>query len=305
MGGIHNQHDVLYREFFSHPKLVEELLRCFVDEEFVQDLDFSTLRTEDTQHVTAGLRKRASDLIYEISFRGKPMYIYLLLELQSAVDRFMADRLLEYVRAFSRIYCKTRKTNVFPPVFPVVLYNGDKSWTAPTQFSDLVAPSPIPSRYVPQFSYFLIEINKIPKRKLLSVRNALSAIFYVESSSREDIGKSLDTLIQFIRDDLPAVYPKFLTWFFDVQELKVTPEMAEKLTNGLEVHEMLRTRVLAERKAFLEEGREIGREEVQTHIIERMILNKMETADIRKNTGVSAHRIEGIRKGLGLVAKQV
>jgi predicted transposase/invertase (TIGR01784 family) len=71
--------------------------------------------------------------------------------------------------------------------------------------------------------------------------------------------------------------------------------------------EMFRETVLAERKAFFEEGREEGREEgieegreeAQTHIIERMILNKMETADIRKITGVSLHRIEGIRKGVG------
>jgi hypothetical protein len=225
-----------------------------VDEKFVNDLDFSSIKKLNATFVTEELNQREADIIYEITFRGNPIYIYLLLELQSTVDRFMADRMLEYVRAFSREYCRTQKTGSFPAVFPVVLYNGDQNWDAPTQFGDLVMHSPIPTRYVPQFSYCLIEINRIPKRKLLRIRNALAAIFFVESSGREEIGRSIELLIQFIRKDLPAIYPRFLTWFFEVQDIKLTAKMAKKLRSEMEVTEMLRTKILAERESFFQEG---------------------------------------------------
>jgi hypothetical protein len=36
-------HDRGCKSLFSHPRMVEELIRSFVREEFVQDIDFSTL----------------------------------------------------------------------------------------------------------------------------------------------------------------------------------------------------------------------------------------------------------------------
>ena len=38
---MNKDHDSQYKELFSNPTLVSELLRSFVDEKFVQELDFS------------------------------------------------------------------------------------------------------------------------------------------------------------------------------------------------------------------------------------------------------------------------
>jgi hypothetical protein len=54
------------------------------------------------------------------------------------------------------------------------------------------------------------------------------------------------------------IHPKFLTWFFEVQDVKLTPAMTEKLKSKLEVNEMLRTKILAERKTFFQDGIEQG-----------------------------------------------
>jgi len=38
------EHDAGYKSLFSHPEMVEDLLRGFIHEDWVRDLDFSTLK---------------------------------------------------------------------------------------------------------------------------------------------------------------------------------------------------------------------------------------------------------------------
>ena len=85
-----NEHDKRYKKLFSNHKLVEELLTSFVDEDFVKELDYSTLERLDKSFVTDEFADKESDLIYKVNFKGEEIYIYLLLEFQSTVDRFMA-----------------------------------------------------------------------------------------------------------------------------------------------------------------------------------------------------------------------
>ena len=44
--------DSLYKSLFSEKEMVESLLRSFVQADFVQSLDFSTLQLFPTRHVT-------------------------------------------------------------------------------------------------------------------------------------------------------------------------------------------------------------------------------------------------------------
>ena len=46
------QHDNSYKLLFSHPQMVEDLLRGFVGEEWISEVDFSTLEYpgEDERH---------------------------------------------------------------------------------------------------------------------------------------------------------------------------------------------------------------------------------------------------------------
>jgi hypothetical protein len=57
-------HDPAYRQFFSHPRMVEDLLQGFVHEDWVAGLDFSTLERINAHFVTKRLRKRESDVIW-------------------------------------------------------------------------------------------------------------------------------------------------------------------------------------------------------------------------------------------------
>ncbi|MBD3317096.1 MAG: hypothetical protein GF344_15015, partial [Chitinivibrionales bacterium] len=188
------KYDQWYKKLFSNPVLVRELFTGFVKEDFVRDLDFSTLKRLDKSFVNDEYRERESDILYEVRYRGKRAYIYLLIEFQSRVERCMALRILSYVTQFYLVLMEGKRApKLLPPVFPLVLYNGEEKWTAPVSFRALVEPS-IPADYIPAFRYYKIAENEYSKRELVKIRNAVSALFYIENSTPEEFQHNVSIL---------------------------------------------------------------------------------------------------------------
>lgn len=108
--------------------MVADLLRGFVKEEWVSQLDFSSLEKLSGSFVADGLRDRENDLIWRMRWGREWMYVYLLLEFQSGVDRFMAVRIMAYVALLYQDLIRQGQLTVkgkLPPVLPMVLYNGE------------------------------------------------------------------------------------------------------------------------------------------------------------------------------------
>jgi len=239
----HN-YDSQYKELFRNPTVVAELLKSFVDEIFIKDLDFSTLEREPLDFLTKRLRRRETDIVYKINFKGDPIYIYILMEFQSSVKRFMALRILEYIVQFYRDLLKTYKLDFLPRVFPILLYNGDARWTAPVSFRDLLSrQGGIPEKYLPDFTYYKIAVNEIPKRTLVKIRNAVSAIFLVENSRPEELVGTIQTLAQLLKRETPEVIELFTDWFLESQDLAVIEEHARTINDLMEVTSMWSTAV--------------------------------------------------------------
>jgi predicted transposase/invertase (TIGR01784 family) len=115
--------------------MVEDLIREFVPESWVDKLDFSTLKRVNASFVAPELKGRDGDLLWQLCLRdGSPVYVYLFIEHQSKVDRFMAVRLMTYI---GLLYQALIKENLLTPdgrlplVIPIVLYNGEAASTRP------------------------------------------------------------------------------------------------------------------------------------------------------------------------------
>ena len=55
-------HDNAYKNLFTHPQVVQDLLRGFVHEDWVQEIDFSTLEKASGSYVSDDLRDREDDI---------------------------------------------------------------------------------------------------------------------------------------------------------------------------------------------------------------------------------------------------
>ncbi len=167
MENARSPHDPSYKQFFSNSEMVASLLRDLVPEDFVNDLDFSTLEQCSGSYVTDDLRDRHDDIIWRVRWRDSWMYLYLLLEFQSTIDPWMAVRILAYTALLWQDLIKSgtvRDGESLPPVLPIVIYNGRKPWTAAQDVAELLSPIRGPlSRYQPRQSYFLLDEGRVPE----------------------------------------------------------------------------------------------------------------------------------------------
>ena len=135
-------HDGIYKLLFSEPAMVADLLRGFVKEPCVEEVDLPDLEEVNPRHVSSDLDRRENDMICRIGLReGDSLYVYLMLEFQSTVGWNMALRMLDHVTRFyswlARTGAEMRKPGL-RQVVPVVLYNGKKRWTATLNVSELI-----------------------------------------------------------------------------------------------------------------------------------------------------------------------
>ena len=132
-------YDAFLKSVFSDRRLVEILIRDHV-REWAGELDFSTLREESTQLISKKtLEQRHPDLIWSADTLDGGRVLFLL-EFQRTVERLMALRTTTYAAlALERIATSEefRVGRQLPEFVYLVLYHGDRRWTAPARVVDL------------------------------------------------------------------------------------------------------------------------------------------------------------------------
>jgi predicted transposase/invertase (TIGR01784 family) len=259
-----NDHNHSYKNLFSHPRMVEDLLRGFVHEEWVNQLDFSTLERVSGSYVSDDLREREDDLVWRVQWGKEWLYVYLLIEFQSTIDRFMAVRVLVYLGLLYQDVIDSGQLTQggrLPPVLPIVLYNGEPRWTAAEDIADLIetVPSSL-ERYRPRLRYLLLDEGQYREEELQSLQNLVAAVFRLENSrTPDDILKVLTALLNWVKEpEQDSLRRAFTVWLQRVLLPRRVPEARfPELTELHEVRTMLAERV----KEWTEEWREQGLQE--------------------------------------------
>ena len=132
-------HDALFKAIYSDPQRAAAHLAVALPEEVAAALDLSTLSLAPGSYIDPELTASASDLLFEVRTRGgRAALVYLLFEHQSTVDRMMALRLLCYiVRIMERWRLDHPNAASLPLVVPLVLYHGERPWSAPLDLAEL------------------------------------------------------------------------------------------------------------------------------------------------------------------------
>ena len=192
-----------YKLLFSHPELVADLLRGFVPEPWVAEVDFATLTPVKGSYVSDDLRQRHDDVVWKVRLRDQWLYVYVIIEFQSEPDPFMALRLLVYVGLLYQDLLRRNELPAdgrLPPVLPVVLYNGTASWTGAVEFRELLTPTPPGlERYQPRFQYLLLDEERYPQAALAGTENLAAALFRLDRSrSRDELQAVVDDLLAWL-----------------------------------------------------------------------------------------------------------
>ena len=205
-------HDTGYKELFSYPEFVQQLIEGFAPTEIAELLDFSTLKSHSGNYITPLFEEKFEDVVWsvEASWAGttQRVYLYILLEFQSVVDRSMPIRLMHYVACFYDHLLKngtTKPNQGLPPILPIVLYNGSSRWTAKQDIYEMVQPEP-PSFlqvYQPHLRYYLIDEGRYTDEELGLRQTPLSGVFGIENASVNPQGlqRAVDRMVAIIQAD--------------------------------------------------------------------------------------------------------
>jgi len=261
-------HDSVYHKIFGHPGMVSQLLRDFLAEPWLDDLDLDRMERLNAKfHAETGER-REGDMIWRIPRHGGgDTYLMLLLEFQSTPDRWMALRALVYVGLLWQHLVREKQLPPdirLPPVLPVVVYNGDPLWAMPLALRELVGlPEDTPLwRYQPQMRYHLVDEGAFSEDDLAARDTLAALLFRLEASPDPDrvVALADAVLAWFGRhpgfDGLRPLFAELLGGLMG--PLAPGVRVPEEL---LEVRNMLATRAEDWKRQWLQEGLEKGRAE--------------------------------------------
>ena len=174
-------HDSIYHRLFSHPKMVADLLNDFLEAPLLAELDLSSMKRLNTKFTATTGQRRRGDVVWEIPSRTQgSVFVLLLLEFQSEVDVWMVLRLQVYAGLLLQQLVDERRLNPtqgLPPVLPILLYNGEPRWHAPTRLRDLIRlPEGSPLwQYQPEMRYHVIDEGRFSDTELKN-RPSLTAL---------------------------------------------------------------------------------------------------------------------------------
>lgn len=156
-----SDHDTAYKQLFSHPEMVRDLLRGYMPGDLLSRLDLATLERVNGSYADGEGTQRHSDMVWKARLDGQWLYLYVLLEFQSEPDRWMALRMFVYVGLLYQDLIKRHELSgdgLLPPVLPVVLYDGIRPWNASLSLGELIEPAPEGlADFQPEMRYLLIE----------------------------------------------------------------------------------------------------------------------------------------------------
>lgn len=290
-----------YKRLFSHPRMIADLIRGFLDTNLTNASDLDTLTRCNGSYVTDDLREREDDIIWKVTYGEKTLIVYLLIEFQSKPDYSMPVRIMSYMALLWQDLIRTGiivPSKPLPGIIPIVLYNGDTPWTVARDIKETIVVPEALARFIPSVPYLLIDELRLSVHHLIEVRNLAACLFGLEQSAGPnelvELGFRLnqwmesDTELTTMRKDFSLFFENTLKRDHDIP-----------IPNPFLGGTMLAEKVncwIAEYKAEGKEegkveGKEEGRIEGMTTILRRMKQTGMSVAEIARITGMPEDEI--------------
>jgi len=182
----HNPHDTFVKRVFTSPEAAGVELRFLLPPVLVEHLDWSTLRVVPNSFVNPRLAEHESDILYAIDLAatGRPVFVYVLLEHQSTLDRMMAWRFFQYLHCIWERWQKDQSTplTALPLIVPLSMYQGPDGWTAPRRLSELFD---LPPELAASLTFpvdLVFDIDDLRRAVLADVLAPEAIVVYVETT---------------------------------------------------------------------------------------------------------------------------
>lgn len=260
-----NKHDKGYRYILSVKRVFLQLIRSFVNQGWVNEIDENKTEKIDRSFILEDFKGKELDLIYKVRVGRKDIFLYLLMELQSTVDYQMPYRLLQYMLEIWRAILKDtdkkvarRKSFKLPAIIPCVLYNGRYNWTAETSFRQILEKNDMFGKYALDFEYILFDVARYSEDELLRLGNLIGAIFYIDQETKyENIIRKLKNLVDLLKEFDEKDYQLFKVWLKNIFMRGIPKEKAREIGKIIDSGKEVDTMVYAMEIALRDKIKEV------------------------------------------------
>ena len=174
---------------FSNPTLCAQLLRDYSGIELLKNVQPEDITDVTERFIPMFTDERDADIVKQVRVPGdgddEEIFIALI-EHKSGVDYNVVMQILRYMVFIWTDYEKRKEKEVqgvsklkgfkYPPVFPIVYYSGEDSWTADKDLKSRIALSDIFSPYIPNYEYHLVNTADHANEELIEKNDGLSLL---------------------------------------------------------------------------------------------------------------------------------
>ena len=206
-------HDSSSKLIFGDAELCSQFLRNYMDIPILKNVRAEDIEDVTNRYVPMFTEERNSDTVKRVKISEKDtLYFISLIEHKTKVDYNVSMQLLRYMVYIWEDYEKemekqhkgVSKTKDFkyPPILPIVYYEGAGQWTAPCNFQKRILFEKAFEPFTPKFYYKLVQLNGYSVKELIEKKDELSFLMLINR---------LQSMEEFKELQLPEDYLKNLS----------------------------------------------------------------------------------------------
>ena len=184
--------DSFGKTVFSNNELCAQFLRRYTKIPQLKDIQAEDIEDVSSRFTHMFTEERDADVVKKIKMKnnGMPFYFISLIEHKSNVEYNVVMQILRYIVYIWEDFEKKEnaekegisKTKDFkyPPVLPIVYYDGVKNWTAALSLKERISMSDLFAEYIPDYKCMLFSIQKHSNQEIADGKDELSILILLD-----------------------------------------------------------------------------------------------------------------------------
>ena len=213
-------HDNGAKLIFDDPILCAQFLRGYTDIELLKEVQPEDIEDISERFLPMWQEGRDSDSVKKVRLKDGDLFLIAIVEHKSKVHYDMAFKLLRYMvmvlTDYEREEEKKRpgitrtKEFRYPPIIPVVYYEGTSQWTAVRNFKERVYLNEVLEKYIPDFEYLVVPVASYTNGELIEKKDELSLIMLINKLRNAEDFKALKEIPAEYFEELSEKTPQYL-----------------------------------------------------------------------------------------------
>lgn len=243
------------KSFFDNQILCAQFLRDYIDLPCLKNVRPEDIEDVSAQYVSLFAEERNSDRVKRVSVEGtEPFFLVSLIEHKTRPDYNVCMQVFRYMVYIWETYeregeklqkgVSRRADFCYPPILPIVYYEGRKHWSVPLDFRSRIRQGEAFGLYLPNFRYYLVPLRDYSNEELLDRADEISLLMLINKiQTSKDVAAfrslpagKVEAILQHTPGHVVDIIADILKAF--LLKVNVSPEEAEELTGRVKEKKM-------------------------------------------------------------------